>query len=60
MITIEEIKDRLIARYSPEDIIEQLQPDIESVVEGLHEWIVMNLPAVLEMVDYKDEEDEHT
>ena len=58
MISIEEIKDRLIARYSVEDIVEQLQPDIESLVEGLHEWIEMNLPAVLDMVDYdRDEED---
>lgn len=58
MISIEEIKDRLIARYSPEDIIEQLQPDIESLVEGLHEFICMNLSEVLEMVDYEGEEED--
>lgn len=57
MIDIEEIKDRLIARYSPEDIIEQLQPDIESLVEGLHEFICLHLPEVLRMVDYEDEDD---
>jgi hypothetical protein len=38
-LTIEEIKDILVARYDPEDIIEILEPDIEAVVDGLHEVI---------------------
>ena len=56
MIDIEEVKDRLIARYSSEDIIDLLQPDVEVVVEGLHEWIELHRDEVLPHVDYDDEE----
>lgn len=55
MIDIEEIKDRLIARYAAEDIIELLQPDVEVVVESLHEFLILNYDEVLKIVDYDDE-----
>jgi len=39
MLTTEEIKDLLIARYDADQVIELLEPDIEELVEGLHEVI---------------------
>lgn len=56
MIDIDEVKDRLIAKYSAEDIIEQLQPDVEDVVEGLHEFIVLNWKRVVALVDHDCED----
>lgn len=56
MLTMDEIKDRLIVRYSSEDIVELLQPDVEDLVEGLHEFIEMNTAAVLELIDHDEDE----
>ena len=41
MLTIDEIKDFLIARYDIDEVIELLEPDIEELVDGLHEVICM-------------------
>lgn len=45
--TIEEVKDLLIARCDPEDLLSILEPDIEDLVEGCHEIIDSNMKKVL-------------
>lgn len=41
MLTIDEIKDTLIARYDIDYVIELLEPDIEELVDGLHDVIII-------------------
>ena len=50
MLTIEEIKDLLIARYDPEDVIDLLEPDIEDLVEGLHEVICLKQEELVKVL----------
>ena len=47
MKTIEEIKDLLIARCDPEDLLSILEPDIDPLVEACHELIEENRAKVL-------------
>jgi len=39
--TIDEVKDLLIARLDPDQLIELLEPNIDDLVESCHELIVM-------------------
>ena len=39
--TIDEIKDLLIARCDPDQLIELLEPSIDDLVEACHEIIIL-------------------
>lgn len=55
--SIEEIKDILIARYDPDQLIDILEPDIEELVEGCHD-IIIDREEKLQILFDQEEVDE--
>ena len=48
--TVDEIKDILIARYDPDMVLDLLDPDIEELVDGLHEVICIKQEQISKLL----------